>query len=794
MAKGESLVYTNDKCTGCNKCISVCPALGACVSVEKEDGRRKIEINGDYCVACGACKKVCPQEAVEFYDDTERFFADLQSGKEISVVVSPTFMVDYPDDYAYTVGGLQKLGVKRFISAALGADIAVWGYLNYMDTHHFVGGLAQPCPSVIRYIEDYIPELIPKLFPVQSPLMCTAIYCRKQLNMTEDIAYISPCIGTKMEIDDPDNQGLVQYNLTFEKILKYLKEQKIYGYDASASIEFGMGSVFQAKGGMKDTIACFLGEDVAIRQVEGEKKVYKWLQQHKQQIREGQSPFLFTDTLNCENGCICGTAVGARLNQTDEPLANMIKAKQIIADKSKKNDIWAGDTPKARLKSLNKVFKNLNMADYLRKYTERTKLAFYKEMATREIDTIYKTMRKHTVEARELDCGCCGYESCSKMVEAIYNGFNVKENCIHYKKDMVQQEVDHAENIAREVEKQRNIDATEHKRLINTIGSIEQRIDVLYESVGNMVIGNENNAKESTEISHDVMDIANFTEQLRNSMEGILDLISELAADNDKVVEIADSTNLLSLNASIEAARAGEAGRGFAVVASEINTLAASSRQTADKSGDNYRRIDKSVQDILKNARQLTTNIGHINERTRNLAEVTHEIKRSAETVRDILLHLKGDLDGLTENKSIEESEHGGLYGKRILIAEDMMVNAQMVKQMLAASGVIADIAEDGKSAVDKFAESYEGYYDAILMDVRMPVMTGLEATEAIRAMDREDAKTVPIIALTGNDVETDMEKSIQAGMNDHLNKPVDPNLLYHTLEQLMHIETNHYV
>ena len=792
MEKLESLVYTNDKCTGCNKCISVCPALGACMSVEKTDGQRRIEISGNYCVACGACKKVCPHQAVEFSDDTERFFNDLKSGKEISVLVAPAFQVDYPDDYAYALGGLKKLGVKRFISTALGMDIATWGYLNYMDTHQFLGGISQPCPSVIRYIENYAPELITKLFPVQSPLMCSAIYCKKELNMSENLAYISPCIGTEMEIEDPDNGGIVQYNLTFDHLMKYLKNNKIYGYDASSDLEYPMSSIHQAKGSLKESVAWFLGEDVAIRYIEDEKKIYQWLKKNKQLIREGQSSFLFTDALNCENGCICGTAVEKKMYDSDDALRNMIKVKEAIG-RNKKNDAWTADNPKTRLKNLNKNFKNLNLGDYLRKYTDRTKLAFYKELSTRELDTIYKTMRKNTLEAREIDCGSCGYPTCSMMVESIYNGFNVKENCIYYKKDMVQQEVDHAENIAREVEKQRNIDATEHKRLVSTITSIEQRIDVLYESVGNMVVGNENNAKESTEISHDVMDIANFTEQLRNSMEGILDLITELASDNDKVVEIADSTNLLSLNASIEAARAGEAGRGFAVVASEINTLAASSRQTADKSGENYNSISKSVQDILKNARQLTMNIGHINERTRNLAEVTHEIKASAEQVRDILLHLKGDLDGLTENKSIEESEHGGLYGKRILIAEDMMVNAQMVKQMLAASGVIADIAEDGKAAVDKFAESYEGYYDAILMDVRMPIMTGLEATEAIRSMEREDAKNVPIIALTGNDVESDMEKSLQAGMNDHLNKPVDPNQLYHTLEELMHIEKNHF-
>ena len=75
----SSLVYTDDNCIGCNKCINACPALGACMSVEQVDGSRDIEVNGTYCVACGACIDACEYDARHFYDDTERFFADLKN-------------------------------------------------------------------------------------------------------------------------------------------------------------------------------------------------------------------------------------------------------------------------------------------------------------------------------------------------------------------------------------------------------------------------------------------------------------------------------------------------------------------------------------------------------------------------------------------------------------------------------------------------------------------------------------------------------------------------------------------
>ena len=98
-----------------------------------------------------------------------------------------------------------------------------------------------------------------------------------------------------------------------------------------------------------------------------------------------------------------------------------------------------------------------------------------------------------------------------------------------------------------------------------------------------------------------------------------------------------------------------------------------------------------------------------------------------------------------------------------------------------------ADLAVNGKIAVEKFSEHEPGYYDAILMDMRMPEMDGLEATQAIRAMDRLDAKSIPIIALTANAFDEDVQRSMQAGLNAHLSKPVQPDTLYETLENLIH-------
>ncbi len=122
---------------------------------------------------------------------------------------------------------------------------------------------------------------------------------------------------------------------------------------------------------------------------------------------------------------------------------------------------------------------------------------------------------------------------------------------------------------------------------------------------------------------------------------------------------------------------------------------------------------------------------------------------------------------------------------RRILLAEDVSINAEIMIAVLETREIKTEHAENGKIAVEMFEGHEAGYYDAILMDMRMPVMDGLEAAKKIRAMEREDAKTIPIIALTANAFDEDVQRSMQAGLNAHLSKPVEPEHLFEELDSL---------
>ncbi|MBR6089575.1 MAG: response regulator [Anaerolineaceae bacterium] len=126
-----------------------------------------------------------------------------------------------------------------------------------------------------------------------------------------------------------------------------------------------------------------------------------------------------------------------------------------------------------------------------------------------------------------------------------------------------------------------------------------------------------------------------------------------------------------------------------------------------------------------------------------------------------------------------------GIAGLHVLIAEDMQINADILTDLLDLEEITAEHAENGKIAVEMFSSQPENHFDAILMDIRMPVMDGLEAAAAIRSLDRPDAKTIPIIAMTANAFDEDVQRSLQAGMTAHLSKPVEPDRLYETLGKL---------
>lgn len=127
--------------------------------------------------------------------------------------------------------------------------------------------------------------------------------------------------------------------------------------------------------------------------------------------------------------------------------------------------------------------------------------------------------------------------------------------------------------------------------------------------------------------------------------------------------------------------------------------------------------------------------------------------------------------------------------GKYVLLAEDNHINCEIVKRLLTRRGLTVETAENGQIALNKYMMNAPRTYDLILMDVRMPYMDGLKAARMIRASGKSDAKTIPIMAMTANAYEEDIQRSMEAGMNAHLVKPVEPSELYRAVQRALNGE-----
>lgn len=641
------LVKTNENCIGCNRCIRACSCTGANIAVEKERGNI-IEVNPDKCIACGACIDACEHNAREYVDDVEIFFEDLKRGANISVLIAPAFLANYPGEYEKYLGMLKKLGVNRFISVSFGADITTWGYIKYITERNYYGSISQPCPAVVGYIERYLPELLPKLMPVQSPMMCAAIYVKKYLNVSDKLAFISPCIAKKNEIDDPNNKGYVSYNLTFSKLVKYLKENPVSGYTPyKDEIEYGLGSIYPMPGGLKENVYWLLGEDALVRQMEGEHHMYEYLRRNKDRIKGGKTSYLFVDALNCTNGCLYGTGVDNRKTLNEDVFMTIQKIRSNSKNDSKKSAWGRNATPKKRIEALNKQFENLDLNDFVRRYTDRSADCAFKIPSNSELEAIFAKMRKDTEEKRHIDCGCCGYDTCKDMAVAIYNGFSHRRNCVHYIKDRAYEEKDKAMALADEV-KQAHEDMNNKQASLGA--GISENFESLLESISQIKKASADNVHQTNGISQSMAEVDSFAQNLKVVLSNIEGYLEKLEANNADVIAISSQTNLLALNASIEAARAGEAGKGFAVVAEEIKTLAENSKTTADDSNKNNKDIKETISNLVREAEKLSTIVESVNSRAKNLVSSSEETASSIDNMQLLTGKVESSLKEVIES------------------------------------------------------------------------------------------------------------------------------------------------
>lgn len=448
----NGIIRTNDNCIGCNKCIHDCPIFCANIAVETDSGN-KIFVDPDRCIACGKCMDECEHGARVFVDDTQRFLEDLKAKKQrgepsgISLLIAPSFVINYPEKYPMILGYLKHLGVEHIYSVSVGADITTWAYIKHIQGTEGQGVISQPCPVIVSAIEKHYPELLERLIPLHSPLLCTAIYLRKYRGFEGDLAFLSPCIAKKSEIQRPSNAGQVQYNITFAHLVEALAHVDLTAYHAEdTEIDYGMGALFPVHGGLKQNIEFYLGDELFVNQKEGEVYAYSYLELYSNNINiDDPCRADVVDILNCARGCLYGTATEFKhtaSNHIPYYANKMRKRKQRMMAGGQSMETLA---PAERLALLNAHFAELDMEDFRAEYTNRdTKLPAIKK---EETIRIYRDMLKYNDAERSVDCGSCGFWSCREMATAIALGFNYRDNCVQYVKKKLL--IEHSESVIR---------------------------------------------------------------------------------------------------------------------------------------------------------------------------------------------------------------------------------------------------------------------------------------------------------------------------------------------------------
>ncbi len=628
--------YHEDNCIGCNSCIRVCPIHGANVSEVKEDGTIGINVNQNSCIKCGACIKTCEHNARSYDDDTERFFADLQKGNEIAVIVAPAVKVAFDGYWRHVLSWLKSKGVKYIYDVSLGADICTWAHLRYVKKNPGKKIISQPCAAIVNYVEIHNPDLIPHMSPVQSPMLCTAIYLRKKIGRDIKIAALSPCIAKKDEFIET---GLVEYNVTFNKVAEYIKNNNITLPNISnlssqfSEFEFDymqgtLGAVYPSPAGLKENLK-YHAPELSVINAEGTRSIYQNLDNYLTEKRDSL-PAVF-DVLSCSRGCNGGPAVGKKYS--------VFHIETIMHDV----DTYVTKNYKHGPKSIKGLFRKfdreLTVEEFCRTYKNK-KLKKYMPTA-REVDAVFNSIGKKTKADRSYNCHACGYKSCEELAIAIASGISTKESCMKYASYLVEENAVKIKEMLHEFELIASDLVAVVDELNRDVGYVKADADQIN------VIGDECNV-DMDKISDDIGELTALAVNIQEAMAQINDSVEGYKDMTANVDDIASQINLLSVNANIEAVRAGAVGKGFSVIATEIRKLAQHSQESVVEADDCNKEINSAVDNITNIVKVINDTVKML---TDSVNKMKIDVNESTERGKSINNYMQ-DVASVTERIS----------------------------------------------------------------------------------------------------------------------------------------------
>lgn len=557
-----------DKCVNCHVCISVCPVKYCFISDDKT-----VSINDDLCIGCGRCYEACPHDAIEIVDDFQAFLDSIDHGDKTCIIVSPTTTVTFKDEMDNLLAWMRETwALTGLFDEALGAELVATRLLRIIKRNEIVPVLTNQCPSIVEFIKIYYPELIDYLSPVQSPAVLLAMFIRKTYNFKGNIAYLGPCLAKRREIQDPDTEGAIQFNLTIKNFQKYMEihdvklEKYKNGYFDFVPAE--RGAVFPKPGGFVNIYKRYY-DDANFSHVEGKTLYNEYLPDLVKDIKNNMPKLpMIIDILDRKGGCYNCSGITNSLTRNEE--------KKLLEKYEEIGKLHYKNRQKANSQFESLLLQNRSI-DVSRVYfSDTTNPIFTRDNS--KLKEEYEKLKKETPEDF-LNCQSCGYNNCQEFATAMSYNLNNVNNCRQYLTKSLFKIFTDNNLISEEIALTTNeMEATTRSimslttKAKNAFNEIHQNTDIIKEINSNL------RSKES-------------------QFEPIVNIISE----------ISDKINVLSLNAAIEASRAGEMGKGFAVVSTEIRKLADNTKNETDKIMPIMQSITQDIESMNNNMDKLTT-------------------------------------------------------------------------------------------------------------------------------------------------------------------------------------------
>lgn len=456
---------------------------------------------------------------------------------------------------------------------------------------------------------------------------------KKYLGITDDIAFLSPCIAKIDEINDKNTFGYVKYNVTFKKLLKYLENNKIdlskFQSQDFENLDCGLGFLYSRPGGLKENVEAKI-KDSWIKQVEGVHNVSNYLKEYSLRATKNKPLPLIVDILNCDNGCNFGTAVDdylLKVFEIDDVDFEFNKQKKL-----KENRKWK----KLFKRNLDKLFslfdKKVNYKDFIRTYNKSAAVLDIKEPSEKEYEHIFAKLNKTNADSQKINCSACGYNSCRAMAKAIYNNLNIYSNCLDYNK----QEISADELLLKSKEEQIHLMDNFNKlseEKLKAAEHLNERVKEIISSVEEVYKGNEENSASILNISNATSDLVNTANLLRRNISQMNEKLEAFSESSSKIIDLAGQTNLLSLNAAIEAVRAGDAGKGFLIVSKEVKKLAIESKTLAASTQSDELYMLELIKEILEISYKLESKMSSINEAIDSLSSSIEQITSNCKQI-----------------------------------------------------------------------------------------------------------------------------------------------------------------